>query len=187
MSSPHLMRALRQDHRNLVMLLDLLEREIERFERAEGADYELMGAIATYCLDYPDKMHHPREDRLLERLRMRDPEAAAKIGDLEAEHRSLAALTRRFAEAIDDVLLDREIARETVDRVAREFLTAYRKHMAMEDETFFPVAEAALRGADWAALAGTMADPDDPLFGVRVARRFQSLRDDILAMAEAED
>lgn len=179
------MRSLREDHRNLAKLLDLLEREIGRFDRAEPVNYELMQAIVAYCLDYPDQVHHPREDRLLERLRMRDPGAAEKIGDLESEHRSLTALTRRFAATIADVLLDREIARGTVHRVAGEFLTAYREHMAKEDAFFFPVAEAALQGGDWAVLADAMADPDDPLFGVRAARRFQTLRDDILGMATA--
>lgn len=184
MATPQPIRNLREDHGNLAKLLDLLEREIERFDRAEGADYELMQAIAAYCLEYPDKVHHPREDKLLARLRARDPAAADRVGDLEGEHRALAALTRRFAETIEAVLLDREMPRETVDRAARDFLSAYRKHMAMEEEQFFPAAEAALDGSDWAALAGSMADPDDPLFGVRVARRFQTLRDDILAMAE---
>ena len=184
MTPPLMMRSLREDHRNLAKLLDLLEREVQRFDEAGAVDYELMQSILAYCLEYPDKVHHPREDRLLERLRERDPAVASTVGDLEAEHASLAELTARFAGTIDKVLLELEISRAELDRIAREFLTAYRGHMAMEEKVFFPAAEAALSGTDWAGLADSMADPDDPLFGVRVARRFQGLRDDIQAMAD---
>jgi hypothetical protein len=69
MTTPLVMRSLREDHRNLAKLLDLLEREVKRFDEAGAVDYELMQSIVAYCLDYPDKVHHPREDRLLERLR----------------------------------------------------------------------------------------------------------------------
>ncbi len=77
-----------------------------------------------YCLNYPDLYHHPKEDLVLEHLKAADPVAAAAVGDLAAEHRDLAALTRRFADAIDAILQDNQVPRGPFEDAARRFLEA---------------------------------------------------------------
>lgn len=104
--APRMIQALRREHANLTRLLDLLEREIDLFDRAGKPDYEIVEAILAYCLDYPDECHHPKEDAVLAKLRARDADAAAAVGDLEGEHRELAALTRQLADSVDRVLME---------------------------------------------------------------------------------
>jgi len=78
---------LRQEHRNIESLLRVLERELSVFDRGERPDYEVVLAVIDYFKGYPDSCHHPREDMIVEKLKVRDPVAAATIGDLEAETR----------------------------------------------------------------------------------------------------
>ena len=56
---------------------------------------------------------------------------------------------RRVAQAVDSVLADREILRQNVDNIVRDFIEHERHHIMMEDRDFFPAALKALEPLDW--------------------------------------
>ena len=61
------------------------------------------------------------------------------IGDLEAEHREGAKRLRRVALAVERVLSDQELPRQTVNDIIRGLpLKHERQHMAMEERVVFP-------------------------------------------------
>lgn len=175
--------ALREDHANLAKLLNAVERQIALFDQGEAPDYDIIQGAIEYCLSYPDLYHHPREDLVFARLCERDPGAVEKLGDLMAEHRDLAAVTERFAEAVRNILQDLEVPREALDRTARRFIAFYRDHMAREEEVFFPAALEHLTRADWAEIDARMAARHDPLFGPQSEERFAALRRNVLNWA----
>jgi hemerythrin-like domain-containing protein len=181
-----ILAALRQDHRNLGQLLAAVERQLARFDQGGDPDYDILQGVLDYCLTYPDLYHHPKEDLVYDRLRRRDPAAAAAIGDLQAEHRTLAEATRRFGSALRSVLQEAEFPRKAFDRIARAFLESYRRHMAMEEGTFFPAALAHLTADDWAAIDAKMKAQKDPVFSGAGESRYAALRADILAWAAEE-
>ena len=176
--------SLHQDHANLAKLLDALERQLALFDEGETPDYDIVRGVVNYCLDYPDLYHHPKEDLVLEHLKAADPVAAAAIGDLAAEHEDLAALTRRFADAIDAILQDIQVPRGPFEDAARRFLEAYREHMEKEERELLPAARRALGAADWAEIDARLSQPEDPLFGAPGEERFAALRQDILYWAK---
>ncbi len=175
---------LRQEHRNIERLLVILERELDVFDRAERPDYEIIWAIISYFQVYPDVYHHPQEDLVFRKLKARDPAAAAKVGDLAAEHQGAAERLRRVAQAVESVLKDQEVLRQTVDAIIRDFIVHERRHMAMEERDFFPAAEKALLAQDWADIAATGADQKNPLFSDSVEERFDAVRKHILQLEE---
>jgi hemerythrin-like domain-containing protein len=183
-----IIEALCQEHRDVEKLLRVLERELSVFDRGDRPDYEVILAVIDYFRRYPDSCHHPKEDIIFERLRARDPVAAAAIGDLDAEHREEARRVRRVAEAVERVLADQEVLRETVDRVIRDFIRLGRQHMAMEERVLFPAAVNALRSEDWEDIAAKLAPlygpPSEPDF----EEKFSTLRRNILELEqEAEE
>jgi hemerythrin-like domain-containing protein len=180
-------RALRREHADLARLLGALERQVDIFDAGGTPDYDIVRGVIDYCLDYPDLYHHPKEDLVLERLSARDPKAAEAVAKLLPEHEALAALTRRFAEVMDNVLKEAEVSREAVRDLAREFLEFYRRHIAMEETRFFPAALAALDEADWQAIEAQLGERADPLFGGEPDARFERLRQDILAWEKADE
>jgi hemerythrin-like domain-containing protein len=180
---------LRQEHRNIEKLLLVLERELGVFARGDRPDYEVVHAVIAYFQVYPDAYHHPLEDLVFEKLKVRDPAAAAKIGDLAADHRRGAERLRRVAYAVESVLADRELLRQTVNDIIRDFIEQERRHMAMEECNFFPVAIKALQSEDWAEITSKSTDRRDPLFSEAVEERFEIVRRHILELeqeAEAE-
>jgi hypothetical protein len=77
----YIIAVLRQEHCNIESRLRV-ERELIVFDRGERPDYEVGRAVIDYFKEYPD--YHPKEDMIVEKLKARDPVAAATIGDLEA-------------------------------------------------------------------------------------------------------
>lgn len=180
---------LSKEHRNVEKLLAVLERELEVFDRGHRPDYEVIRAVISYFEVYPEVYHHPQEDLVLAKLRIRDPAAAAKVGDLAREHQKGAERLHRFAQAIDNVLADREVLRQSVDTIVRDFIEHERRHMMMEDRDFFPIALKALAPQDWIEIASAVTGRKDPLFSDVVEERFDALRAHILRLeqeAEAE-
>jgi hemerythrin-like domain-containing protein len=174
-----------REHRNMECLLQVLEQELSVFDHGDRPDYEVVRGVIAYFKDYPASFHHPRENLIVEKLQARDPEAAARIGNLEAEHRAGAERLRRVAEAVEGVLMDQEVLRLAVHDIIRDFINHERQHMAMEESLVFPVALDALRSADWAEVALKLADSSDPFCALGFQHKFNTLRRDILKM-EAE-
>src|SRR6516165_3705690 len=176
---------LRQEHRNIEKLLRVMERELSVFDRGERPDYEVFGAVIEFFKKYPDSCHHPKEDIIYETFKARDPARAASIADLQAEHRQGALRLRRVAQAIDSVLNDQELLRESVDRIVRDFIDNERKHIALEDDVIFPAIMNTLRPGDWAEIALTLADRYGPPSEADFEEQFSTLRRNILELEEA--
>jgi len=178
---------LSREHRNVEALLSVLERELEIFDRGGRPDYEVIRGIISYFEVYTEVYHHPQEDLVFAKLTIRDPAAAKQVGSLALEHQKGAERLRRVAQAIDYVLADREILRESVDNIIRDFIEQERLHIMMEDRDFFPAALKALEPQDWAELASALTSRDDPLFNDAADETFDEVRTRILQLEkEAE-
>ena len=175
---------LQQEHRNIESLLRVLERELSVFDRGERPDYEVVLAIIDYFKDYPDCCHHPKEDMIVEKLKVRDPVTAATIGDLEAEHQEGTKRLRRVAQAVERVLSDQDLLRQNVDNIIRDFIDHERQHMAMEERVVFPTVLNALQPQDWADVALKMADRSDPFHQPGFEEKFNRLHRNNLKMEE---
>jgi hemerythrin-like domain-containing protein len=175
---------LSREHRNLEKLLDVLEHELGIFDRGDRPDYEVIRAIVSYFEVYPELYHHPQEDLVFAKLKKRDPAAATKIGDLAGEHKKGAQRLRRVAETVDAVLTDREMLRQTVGTIIRDFIEQERHHILMEDRYFFPAALKALEPKDWTDIASSLTSRKDPLFSDVAEEGFDKLRQHILRIEQ---
>ncbi len=179
------LRQLNKEHADFSKLLDLLDRQLAVFAAGERPDYDLIGMVIEYCLDYPDAVHHPKEDLIYRILKERDAELAQLVGDLEDEHRKIGAMTRELAEAMRRVLAEELVDRQAVHNLTRRFVRKYRHHIALEEGRVFPVAAQVLSADDWAEIDGRLQHSDDPLFGDAVVERFRALRAKIEGFAES--
>ncbi len=173
--------SLRAEHRDMERLLSLLDSQLDLFEQGELPDYEVLQSIMEYFGDYPDSCHHPKEDLVARELEQTIGSTGPSAKKLAALHEDLGRLTHAFADLLDRVVIEAAVPRDEFLRAAREFVSAQRHHMQMEEDGFFPQAEKALSAGD-----GTMSDHpllarQDPLFGTEVEARFTALRDRILS------
>jgi hemerythrin-like domain-containing protein len=137
-------------------------------------------AVIQYFQDYPESCHHPKEDMVFEKLKVRDPAAANRIGDVEAEHQVETKRLRRLVEAVEEILAGREFLRQTFHDVVHDFIEHQRQHMDKEERLLFPAAVQGLRPDDWAELDARLNDRKDPLFNGVIETKFQALQRTIL-------
>ena len=176
----NIIQILLEEHRNIDKLLLVLEHELEVFDRSEEPDYEILQAVIQYFQDYPESCHHPKEDMVFEKLKVRDSAAANSIGDVEAEHQVETKRLRRLVEAVEEILAGREFLRQTFHDVVLDFIEHQRQHMDKEERLLFPAAVQGLRPDDWAELDARLNDQKDPLFNGVIETKFQALQRTIL-------
>ena len=177
---PKIIDILLEEHQNIEKLLLVLEHELEIFDRGGRPDYEILQTIIQYFQDYPEICHHPKEEMIFEKLKARDPAAAKRFGDVEADHEIETRRLRSFARAVDSVLADQEFLRESFHLAVHDFIEHQRKHLQKEELLLFPSAVKALRRQDWAEIDARLDDRKDPLFDSVVEEKFQNLQRTIL-------
>ena len=84
-------RIIRDEHRALAAILHGMLYLVGNFETETSPNFDVFGAMIYYIDAFPERFHHPKEDRYLFRvLRIRHPDAAPLLDRLEGE-----ALDRR--------------------------------------------------------------------------------------------
>jgi len=177
---PKIIDILLEEHQNIEKLLLVLEHELEIFDRSGRPDYEILQTIIQYFQDYPENCHHPKEELIFEKLKLRDPAAARRFGDVEAEHAAETRRLRSFARAVEYILADQEFLRETFHLAVHDFIEHQREHLKKEERLLFPAALKALRREDWAEIDARLDDRKDPLFDSVVEEKFHNLQKTIL-------
>jgi hemerythrin-like domain-containing protein len=180
LSMPKIMDILLEEHQNIEKLLLVLEQELEIFDRSGRPDYEILQTIIQYFQDYPENCHHPKEELIFGKLKLRDPAAAKRFGNVEAEHAVETRRLRSFARAVEYILADQEFLRETFHLAVHDFIEHQREHLKKEERLLFPAALKALRSEDWAAIDARLDDRKDPLFDSVVEEKFHNLQKTIL-------
>ena len=181
-----MVRVLRREHMDMAILLDVMDRQIARFHEGAEPDFNIVRGVIHYFLTYPDLYHHPKEDLIVEKLRARAPDKAAALEGLLTGHQELPHLARRFATAaVDQMVRPADAPREWFASLSRAFVDTNRRHMAMEEERFFPLVLQTLTEEDWADLEAHVMGGTDPLFGGKVEAHFHALRDAILDLERA--
>ena len=94
---------LREDHRNMAAMLDLLGQQIEHVRDGERPDYELIHDIMRYMTVYSDAVHHPKEDLLYAAMKSERPEMAKGLERVGPEHQELAKLGEALRNDVEAV------------------------------------------------------------------------------------
>lgn len=177
-------RIIRDEHRSIEAVMHALTHLARAAQDpAVRPGFEVLRAMIYYIAEYPERLHHPKEDgQLFARLAARAPEAKPLLDELSAEHASGAPMLR----GLEHALLDFE---QNWPRGAREFAAAvaayadfHWKHMRKEEEQVLPLAERVLSAEDWRAIDEAFAGHHDPFADVR-GQDFERLFAHIVALA----
>lgn len=174
------------EHRSIDAVLHGMQYLVDEVRtRKSKVDTRVFAAMLYYLDAFPERVHHPKEDRyLLEPLR-RDASAKALVGELAREHaqggQALRRLEQRFIRYQEGG--DKEFA-EFADAVD-DFARNYREHMRKEEENAFPMAEKLFSADDWSAIERAFEGNGDPLAAGGDAESMQKLFSRIASLAPA--
>jgi hypothetical protein len=128
---------------------------VNQVEKGEPApDTKVFHAMVQYIDRFPERLHHPKEDKyLFALLRQRTADADAVLDELEAQHVHGAKLIRDLEWTL------------------------------VEEDVVLPLAERVLTAQDWSALDIAFEGNRDPLIGVEVQQDFDKLFSRIVNLA----
>lgn len=166
---------LREDHRNIAQLLDLIEAQLAAVDRGQTPDLELLHDIMQYMIIYSDAIHHPREDLLYREMRDYDEKLADGLDLVETDHQAIAELSLALRNDIAAMMSGVEIRRERVLQDTNDYVRKLRKHMAWEEEDLFRRADS-MAGDDNRSVDLSSLSHTDPVFGEVTHSVFENLR-----------
>ncbi len=175
---------LREDHRNMSAMLDLLEREIERVRHGERPDYELIHDVMRYMTIYSDAVHHPKEDILYAAMRDEKPELAGGLDKVGPEHEELAALSEALRNDVEAIASGAAVTRDTLVRDAVHYIRRLREHMNWEEGDLFKCADSIVKAEKAMFLDISHLESLDPVFGPEREHTFANLLENIKALSE---
>ena len=122
------------------------------------------------------------DEHLFRLLRLRSPQAAATLDDLQADHRAgvakLTALRASMSAAASGTLPVTKLAQQL-----RAYTAGMKVHILTEEKQVLPLARQALLAQDWLEINRAFHDNSDPLFGEAAQAEFRELYHRIVSLA----
>ncbi|MDH4048576.1 MAG: hemerythrin domain-containing protein [Gammaproteobacteria bacterium] len=166
---------LRQDHKNMARLLNLLERESNRLYDDGEPDIELMRDVMHYMTIYPDAVHHPKEDRIYAELKNVRPELTSGFSRITVDHQSIAEQGMKLRNDLSLIEAGAMLKRNTVVADALRYVNTLRSHMQWEELDLFRRVDSMIRDGHKLLDTSELPNASDPVFGPGVEKRFGRL------------
>ena len=162
------------DHVNIARVLDALETAVAN--SAARPDFELLERIVYYVRVFPDRFHHPKEEKFLfPALGARDPKAGPIIEELERQHAEGEKLLTLLAERVHAADTNYPDGMEALRRTVETYVAFQKSHIALEETEILPRARECIADADWRAIDRAFGADHDPLFGANLDTGFRAL------------
>lgn len=163
-------QVIRNEHRQLSGIIEGMQRFthlLETGSRVPGL--MVFRAMLYYIREYPEQVHHPKEDRyLFARLRARTDDFDDVLAELEAQHAEGDARVRDLEHALTRYELQGEPALPALRTLVQEYAAFYLKHRSLEEELILPAARRLLTKDDWAVIDAAFGVNRDPFEGVKL-------------------
>lgn len=178
-----LMRELREDHRNMAIVLDLLDEVAKQASAGKDPDFELLGEIMRYMTVYPDAVHHPKEDIMYARLRSERDDLADGLEDVTVDHVAIAELGSRLRDDVDAINAGAAVRREKLIEDTSNYVRRLRTHMAWEEEDLFGRLDEMLDTQSLEFDFSEFSHIKDPVFELEIEAGFKRLMSSLPAPA----
>ena len=160
---------IRDEHRSIAAVLHGLKQLARDAPNARvKPEFAVFRAMLRYIDEFPEQLHHPKEDLFLfPPVAARAPGAQALIDGLRREHQEGKRLIRELERAL--VLFEDAWPAEGYEfrRAVDNYADFHWRHMRKEEQELLPLAEKHLSAADWQAIDAAFDANRDPIADVR--------------------
>lgn len=180
------LRIIREEHRALGAVTDGMIHLINAIEAGLVApDFTLLGAILDYIENFPDRLHHPKEDQVLfPAVRRRTAELDQVIAELERDHEHGPKLNAAMRQSLARWQVDPK-SPGTFPELARKYARLYWDHMGREEKMILQRLNELLTPEDWVEIDRAFADNNDPLIEPQATASFDALFQHIVRIMPA--
>ncbi|MEJ2204005.1 MAG: hemerythrin domain-containing protein [Gemmatimonadota bacterium] len=134
---------LRDQHRNILKVADVLEEVLANEPEPGAFDYEAIGQCVGFIRLYADALHHGKEEDLLfpELVRQGMSREAGPIAVMLHEHEQGRAYARAMADALGPAHAGDEQAQRRLLNAGQGYIGLIRGHILKEDNILFNMAD----------------------------------------------
>lgn len=159
------LQIIRQEHAALAAMLRSLILMLDRGpDDDEDRFFDVVRAMLFYIDEFPERLHHPKETKLLfPKVAERAPQVASTIERLNHDHANGEHAVRELQHQLLAWELLGPTRRKTFESAARRYVDFYLDHMRVEELEVLPAARQTLDADDWKALDAAFASNRDPL------------------------
>lgn len=177
---------IRDEHRSISAVLHALKQLAREAQDARvKPDFRVFQAMIHYIDEFPEQLHHPKEDKFLFPVVLaRAPETKKVIESLMNEHRDGVRLIRDLERALVFFEDGWPAGAGEFLRTVDAYADFHWRHMRKEELEVLPEAEKHLTVQDWAAIDEAFDVNQDPIAGVK-EKDFQQLFSRIVRLAPA--
>ena len=169
------MKELREDHRNMAIVLDVLADVIKETAAGNDPDFELVDEIMRYMTVYPDAVHHPKEDIVYRQLQRERPDLAEGLDDVPADHHAIAELGTALRDDVEAINAGGAVRREKLVKDMTDYVDRLRNHMNWEEGDLFKRIDSMLDSDDRNVDVAQFEHIKDPIFDLEIETGFQRL------------
>jgi hemerythrin-like domain-containing protein len=175
------------EHQAIAAMLRSVSMLVAQSARAKKLpDFGLLRAMLFYLDEFPERLHHAKETRLLfPKVRERCPELASVLDRLDADHARGETAIRALERTLVAFEILGESRRDAFEQAMQRYVGAYLHHMAVEETQVLPTARECLTEADWVELDAAFEANRDPLTGHPASDEYRALFSKIVAAAPA--
>jgi hemerythrin-like domain-containing protein len=143
-------RIIRQEHQRLGAVIHAMLHFVRGIGKGDNPPpFKVFRAMLLYIVDFPEKMHHPKEDQLFALLQKRTGTVDDTIAELEDQHAQGEALVRKLEHQLTRYELQGGAAADAFFKAVEDYAAFYFGHMRLEEEIILPATEQFLTAQDW--------------------------------------
>ena len=178
---------MREEHAAVSALLRALRLLVEKGPGEQhGRFFETVRAMLFYMDEFPERLHHPNESRLLFPVLLRvAPELQPMLERLEEDHAAGEHRVRELQQLLVAWEFLGQARRAAFVTALQEYVRLYLQHMQSEEIHLLPLAAARLSRQDHAELNAAFDAARDPLAGGPRDAVYEELFDRIVQHAPA--
>lgn len=165
---PHIsLQTIREEHATLAAMLRAMRKLLERGPGdAPQMFFDVMRAILFYIDEFPHRLHHTKESKLLFPVVLRVlPALADDIARLNRDHETGQLAVHELQHTLLAWELLGEPRMQEFMALAQKYLEFHQEHMRLEETTILTQVEAALSPTDWEELDKAFVENRDPYLG----------------------
>ncbi|MGB6242718.1 MAG: hemerythrin domain-containing protein [Castellaniella sp.] len=158
--------AIREEHRAIAAILSALSRILDGIEAGRlQPDVRLLAGMVEYIAEMPDKLHHPKEDRIFSLLRSKTSDLDGHLDVLEAQHHDSVPATSHLDRALVSYIQGGAEAFAGFRDAARAYIADEWVHLNTEEEHILPAAQRLFSAQEWQDINADFARNGDPWSG----------------------
>ncbi len=158
--------ALQDEHRSMAVVVKGMLSVARDARHGGRVDVATLRPMLQYLRDFPERLHHPKEERHLHaRLLQRHPPAQAVLAELERQHQAEHDAVRRLTRLTDRCAAGAPEAVAALLDAVQAFADALWAHLSLEEGTLLALAREHLLEEDWLDIAQAFEAHAEPALG----------------------